>query len=182
MPDSSLRLQAANAAFAEASPPRAGREVPASLAFAASGEHVQVPPAPLAAGRITAVSPAAPPAREPALASLGTLAPQVEPEPPEGSPRAAEPRALARAGRQAPVRWHAEWQGDELHVWLGLDREPAKASEAVVQQVVRELQGWIAARGGRLGAIVCNGRTVWRRGSGGTPGARDEAPHSEEST
>jgi hypothetical protein len=94
--------------------------------------------------------------------------------PPRSARRAAGPTATARAelpvpptrlsqaGAPArdPVRVHAEWSDEGVRLWLGVDAEVSSLGE-LPGRLVAQLRQELDATGGRLLAIVCNGRPLW---------------------
>lgn len=78
-----------------------------------------------------------------------------------------------------PARLHAEWQGDALRIWLGLDSALAEDSGHVVAFVTN----WLRRQGLRASSIVCNGRTLLADPHAAEPptirqAGRDDAPTS----
>jgi hypothetical protein len=104
---------------------------------------------------------ASPGVREPGVAAEIVL----EGDPAEPAPARAT-GATRGAGPDAPpdpLRWHAEWRGDTLRLWLGADQTRQLPVEQLARQVLRELHRRLAARGCHLASLVCNGQLLWRR-------------------
>ncbi|WP_211473816.1 hypothetical protein [Collimonas humicola] len=80
-----------------------------------------------------------------------------------------DPRELAAAGTagvvaaaeaRQPLRIHAQWQGQDVQLWLGVDGRH-ELPPAQLEQIVRASQSWLASQGGRLLSVVCNGQTMY---------------------
>ncbi|MBX3625332.1 MAG: hypothetical protein KF892_09995 [Rhizobacter sp.] len=68
-------------------------------------------------------------------------------------------------GQRKPVRMHAQWDGNDVSLWLGLDADQATDASRLVDTLRALLQG----QGLRPVSIVCNGQLAWRA---------DDAPHA----
>lgn len=84
----------------------------------------------------------APSARAAAVPLFGSMAPR--------------PANTADAGQQPPLRVHAEWQGDTVRLWLGLDASLAGDAE----QLAAHVHGWLRQQGLRALSVVCNGQVL----------------------
>ena len=63
------------------------------------------------------------------------------------------------SGPQA-IRLHAEWQGQDVLVWLGIDAQ-AETEEAQVAQLLPQIKACLQEQRSRLVKLVCNGKTVF---------------------
>jgi hypothetical protein len=68
-------------------------------------------------------------------------------------------------GQRNPVRVHAQWDGNDVSLWLGLDVDQTNQAT----QLVDTLRTWLQSQGLRPVSIVCNGQLVWQA---------DDAPHT----
>ena len=104
--------------------------------------------------------------------------PRLDPEPAPGSvvdrePGLADPAAsIARAtGGQTdlpprpPVRVHAEWHGQDVSVWLGVDRHAQQSDSNDLPALISRLQVMLSDQGYRLSYVVRNGRSEYCLGS-----------------
>lgn len=75
-----------------------------------------------------------------------------------GSQHSTKPPALIPPpiGQRAPVRMHAQWEGDTVAIWLGIDADHV----AHATQLVDTLHSWLHSQGLRATSIVCNGQPV----------------------
>ena len=94
----------------------------------------------------------------------------------DAAPR--DPREMATAGRSGavaaaqtpqPLRIHAQWQGQDVQLWLGVDGRH-ELPPAQLEQIVRASQSWLALQGARLLSAVCNGQAIYT-----APGANPAA-------
>jgi len=77
---------------------------------------------------------------------------QLHPGPgPDGAAASEEPRQ--------PLRIHAQWSGQDVQLWLGVDGQRTLSSSELAQ-IVRESQSWLNAQGARLLSVTCNGQLV----------------------
>lgn len=60
-----------------------------------------------------------------------------------------------------PVRCHAEWCEDGVRLWIGMDRDREGQVPTVTPAFIDQARSLIEAQGGRLVAVVCNGKVVW---------------------
>lgn len=58
------------------------------------------------------------------------------------------------------VRLHAEWQGQDVTVWLGIDVR-AESEEARLMQLLPQIRASLQDQRSRLVKLVCNGKTVF---------------------
>jgi len=75
-----------------------------------------------------------------------------------------------------PVRVHAEWSGDSVRIWLGVDGEAAALVPLLVELLVNQLRHLRSPAGARLLGVVCNGASVWEeapQAAGAPPGPSD---------
>lgn len=99
---------------------------------------------------------------------------------PEGMPRAGRQEQIAPVHRvsrpeadggvRQPVRIHAQWTPEGVHLWLALDAGVLAHQDAIVQQVRR----WVLAQGARVLSLSCNARPL-------TGGGERELPSAENS-
>lgn len=68
--------------------------------------------------------------------------------------------ANASDEQRQPLRVHAQWSGQDVQLWLGVDGQAALSSSELTQ-IVRESQSWLSAQGGRLLSVTCNGQSVY---------------------
>lgn len=59
------------------------------------------------------------------------------------------------ADRQ-PLRMHAEWQGDQLRLWFGVDEN----NNFDTQEIARQLLDFVSKQGISLVSVVCNGKLL----------------------
>lgn len=65
------------------------------------------------------------------------------------------------AGRDPqPIRLHAEWKGQDVTVWLGIDAR-AETAEQQIAQLLPQIRACLHEQRSRLVKLVCNGRTVF---------------------
>jgi hypothetical protein len=66
----------------------------------------------------------------------------------------------SRSNDDSAIRFHAQWQDDNVTVWLGVngDRQGIEQRVAILATNIRRC---IAARGNRLVKLVCNGQTIY---------------------
>jgi hypothetical protein len=81
----------------------------------------------------------------------------------EESTRAIPSERNSQAPRLGPseIRCHAQWSAQGVNVWLGMDaslQEQARRLDGIIPQLQRTL----GEQGHVLGAVVCNGRTVFQ--------------------
>lgn len=62
----------------------------------------------------------------------------------------------AATDEREPLRVHAQWSDDGVHLWLGAD----VGGFAAVNAVTAQLQQALAAQGTRLLRVICNGRDI----------------------
>ncbi|MBT9457024.1 MAG: hypothetical protein IV097_10430 [Burkholderiaceae bacterium] len=86
------------------------------------------------------------------------IATGTEPKPPDRAPDPTTSRPPARASIEAQqaLRLHAEWHGDEVHVWVGKDGR-VKLSHTQLRRWVTEA---IVPAQLRLASLTCNGTTI----------------------
>jgi hypothetical protein len=70
----------------------------------------------------------------------------------------AEAPEAPEAPRQ-PLRIHAQWSGQDVQLWLGVDGQRTLSSSELAQ-IVRESQSWLNAQGARLLSVICNGQLI----------------------
>jgi hypothetical protein len=68
-------------------------------------------------------------------------------------------------GQRSPMRMHAQWDGNHVSLWLGLDADQTNQAT----QLVDTLRTWLQSQGLRPVSIVCNGQLVWHA---------DDTPHT----
>lgn len=95
----------------------------------------------IAASRSVAAEPAPPPVT-------------TAPEAPDGAPRLDRPNSARSPA--APIRLHAQWTADGVHLWLALDAGVLPQ----MNQIVEQLRQWLKAQGVPLLSLVCNGQPV----------------------
>lgn len=71
---------------------------------------------------------------------------------PDGIEASEEPRQ--------PLRIHAQWSGQDVQLWLGVDGQRTLSSSELAQ-IVRESQSWLNAQGARLLSVTCNGQLIY---------------------
>ena len=59
-----------------------------------------------------------------------------------------------------PVRLHAEWQGQDVTVWLGIDTA-AETAEAQLAHLLPHIRACLHEQRSRLVKLVCNGKTMF---------------------
>jgi hypothetical protein len=57
------------------------------------------------------------------------------------------------------LRIHAQWSGQDVQLWLGVDGQRTLSSSELAQ-IVRESQSWLNAQGARLLSVTCNGQLI----------------------
>jgi hypothetical protein len=67
------------------------------------------------------------------------------------------PELLQPPALRQTVRMHAQWQGDAVAIWLGVDA--GQMDQAM--PLVDSLRQWLHGQGLRATRIVCNGQTLW---------------------
>jgi hypothetical protein len=74
----------------------------------------------------------------------------------------AEPAGLGEAANpdSQPIRLHAEWHGQDVTVWLGIDAQ-AETAEAQLARLLPHIRTCLHEQRSRLVKLVCNGRTVF---------------------
>lgn len=72
----------------------------------------------------------------------------------------AAPRMAMTKGstQHSPVRMHAQWNGNEVSIWLGIDANQS----AQATQLIETLHTWLQSQGLRPVTIVCNGQLAYR--------------------
>ncbi|MEO6936647.1 MAG: hypothetical protein ABI171_15010 [Collimonas sp.] len=68
--------------------------------------------------------------------------------------------AFASDTARQQLRIHAQWQGQDVQLWLGIDGQHGMLPEELAQ-IVRESQSWLAAQGARLLSVTCNGQPIY---------------------
>jgi len=76
------------------------------------------------------------------------------------APAAPAPQAGESGSGPQAIRLHAEWQGQDVLVWLGIDAQ-AEAAETQVAQLLPHIKACLQEQRSRLVKLVCNGRTVF---------------------
>ena len=71
-------------------------------------------------------------------------------------------KVFAQIPGQPTVRMHTQWSASGVQVWLGVDGSDLLAQAPALAAIVAELQRTLAQLGLSLGALVCNGRTVYQ--------------------
>ena len=77
-------------------------------------------------------------------------------EPAPSAPAGPPSRPAAASDEREPLRVHAQWSDDGVHLWLGAD----VGGLAAVSAVTSQLQQALAAQGTRLLRVICNGRDI----------------------
>lgn len=105
---------------------------------------------------------------------------------PAGVPRAGRQEQIALAHRvcrpeadgviRQPVRIHAQWTPEGVHVWLALDAGALAHQDAIAQQVRR----WVLAQGARVLSLYCNARLLIGGGERGLPSAESNIDNNVE--
>jgi hypothetical protein len=67
--------------------------------------------------------------------------------------------AEAPEAPRQPLRIHAQWSGQDVQLWLGVDGQRTLSSSELAQ-IVRESQSWLNAQGARLLSLTCNGQLI----------------------
>ena len=85
--------------------------------------------------------------------------PAEAPDGPDGSD-APKARSEASDPDKRAIRLHAEWHGQDVAVWLGIDAR-AGAQEEELAQLLPHIRDCLQAQRSRLVKLVCNGKTVF---------------------
>ncbi|RYF52379.1 MAG: hypothetical protein EOO27_28645 [Comamonadaceae bacterium] len=86
-------------------------------------------------------------------AAQGRAADDIGAEGPGRPPCLASSRGAAP---REPIRLHADWSAEGLHLWLGMDASQL----ASLQSITAQLQRWLSTQGLKLLSMSCNGRVV----------------------
>ncbi len=144
--------------------------VHALLSTLAGLTGLQAVPAPdIAAGVESplAIAPRAGDAASPSAAAAANPGTTEESEPASSAGAPARARPAASTDEREPLRVHAQWSEDGVHLWLGAD----VGGFAAVNAVTTQLQQALAAQGTRLLRVICNGRDISAPAARDLPGA-----------
>lgn len=84
----------------------------------------------------------------------------------------AAPTERGATARREPVRLHAQWDGDTVLIWLGVDASHSTNTP----QLVEALRVWLRGQGLKALHIICNGESVWSESN--TPSGSTDHPAS----